>query len=246
MVMSVPYPVKIKVLGRITPPLKTPGLASPAEAVRGTIVAIEGEDTAAVQELSRWLEEFLGGDKEYHTKIADPPKGPDVDKSDIVFSDYLDVIGEWYEKSKQMIEFITTAVPMTESDDSNDKEMEGNDKANTTTGKPVLILPTYQLRASDTYTSRIPISDAYSPTDHWQWMATLWRGIVGPDLTIYIKDAKAEELAREKLVELSDDVRCLTVRKEKGLTKLSDGALRRVGFEVSEWIQAVGSGKEGH
>ena len=53
MVMSVPYPVKIKVLGRVTPPLKTPGLASPAEAVRGTIVAIEGEDTAAVQELSR-------------------------------------------------------------------------------------------------------------------------------------------------------------------------------------------------
>jgi hypothetical protein len=245
MVMSVPYLVKIKVLGRITPPLKTPGLASPTKAVRGAIVAIEGEDTAAVQELSRWLEEFLGKDKEYHTKIADPPKGPDADKSDIVFSDYLDMIREWHEKSKEMIEFITTAVPMTESD-SDDKEMEGNDKASTTIAKPVLILPTYQLRASDAYASRIPISDAYSPTDHWQWMATLWRGIVGPDLTIYIKDSKAEELAREKLVELSEDVRCLTVRKEKGSTKLSDGALRRVGFEVSEWIQAVGSGKEGH
>ena len=245
MVMSVPYPVKIKVLGRITPPLKNPGLASPTKAVRGAIVAIEGEDTAAVQGLSRWLEEFLGKDKEYHTKIADPPKGSDVGKSDIVFSDYLDMIREWHEKSKEMVDFITTAVPMTESD-SNDKEMEGNDKASTTTAKPVLILPTYQLRASNVYASRIPISDAYSPTDHWQWMATLWRGIVGPDLTIYIKDAKDEELVREKLVELSEDVRCLTLRKEKGSTKLSDGALRRVGFEVSEWIQAVGLGKEGH
>jgi len=47
-VMSVPYPVKIKVLRRITPPLKTPSLASPTKAIRGAIVTIKGEDTAAV------------------------------------------------------------------------------------------------------------------------------------------------------------------------------------------------------
>ncbi|OCL06146.1 hypothetical protein AOQ84DRAFT_83015 [Glonium stellatum] len=250
MVMSVPFQVKIKVLGRITPPLKTLSNTNPTKSVRGAIVAIEGEDTTAVQELSHWLDEFLTKDKEYHVKFADPPKGPDADKADIVFSDYLDVIRDWHERSKDMVEFITTAVHTAESNDGDDEEIEGSDKSSdkgsTTTAKPILLLPTYQLRASDVYALRVPILDSYSPTDHWQWMATLWRGIVGPDLTIYIKDVKGEDLVREKLVELDEDVRCLTVRKEKGSTKLSDSALRRVGFEVSEWIQAVGSGKEGH
>jgi HMG box factor len=32
----------------------------------------------------------------------------------------------------------------------------------------------------------VPIADAYAPVDHWQWMATLWRGIVGADLVVYV------------------------------------------------------------
>jgi len=33
----------------------------------------------------------------------------------------------------------------------------------------------------------MPINDAYSPVAHWQWLATLWRGCAGPDVTVVIK-----------------------------------------------------------
>ncbi|KAI4152520.1 MAG: hypothetical protein LQ340_002870, partial [Diploschistes diacapsis] len=49
---------------------------------------------------------------------------------------------------------------------------------------PIALVPKYQLTLTDAAASIIPILDEYSPTDHWQWMATLWRGIVGPDVTV--------------------------------------------------------------
>ncbi|KAL2195710.1 hypothetical protein P885DRAFT_70333 [Corynascus similis CBS 632.67] len=52
---------------------------------------------------------------------------------------------------------------------------------------PIALLPSgFALTLSDRFASIVPISDAYAPVDHWQWMATLWRGIVGADLVIYV------------------------------------------------------------
>jgi hypothetical protein len=38
----------------------------------------------------------------------------------------------------------------------------------------------------------MPISDGFSPPAHWQWFATLWRGSIGPDITIVIKGVDDE------------------------------------------------------
>ncbi|KAF2464942.1 uncharacterized protein BDR25DRAFT_241442 [Lindgomyces ingoldianus] len=234
MVMSVPYATKIKVLGRITPPLKDPGPTSPAIRVRGAILAVEGDDITAIKELVEWLKEFLAKDQEYSPRIAEPPKNPSDDQKEVIYEEYLDLVKEWHAKSREMIQFITTPVS---SESNKDSQTPSRD----TSIKPVVILPTYQLRASDTYTSRIPIQDAYSPTDHWQWMATLWRGTVGPDLTIYVQSSESKETPpKGKLVELNEEVRCLTVKKDK-MSPFEEGALRRVGFEVSEWIRGIGS-----
>jgi hypothetical protein len=240
MVMSVPYTVKIKVLGRITPPLKDPGPTSPAIAVRGAIIAIEGEDMPAIKELADWLKEYLDKEKEYSPRIAEPPHGPEEDSKEATFEAYLDLIKEWHGKSREMIDFITTPVTPPDSDNEKDEKSSESSSPKVIT-KPVVILPSYQLRASDMYTSKIPIQDAYSPTDHWQWMATLWRGTVGPDLTIYVKSGEDKDgLPSGKSVDLSEETRCLTVRKDK-TGKFEDSALRRVGFEVGEWIRSVGS-----
>lgn len=103
--------------------------------------------------------------------------------------------------------------------------------------KPIIILPTFQLQASTTYASRIPIADAYSTTDHWQWMATLWRGTVGPDLTIYVKSHEKDSAGAKP--EMDDQVRCLTVCKERG-GRFLEAHLRRVGFEVGEFVKGMG------
>lgn len=74
-------------------------------------------------------------------------------------------------------------------------------------------------------------------TDHWQWVATLWRGTVGPDLTIYVKTPEKDELVAKP--QMDDQVRCLTIWKE-ARRGFGDADLRRVGFEVGEFIGGLG------
>ncbi|KAK5012957.1 slightly ste11-like protein [Cryomyces antarcticus] len=111
----------------------------------------------------------------------------------------------------------------------------------TTSLTPLILLPTYALHASNSYSSHIPITDFYSPADHWQWAATLWRGIVGPDVTVYIKDCGAEEMEREKSVEVKEELKCVLLRRLKG-KEVGETAARRVGFEVGKWVRGLGKG----
>jgi HMG box factor, other len=116
--------------------------------------------------------------------------------------------------------------------------------------KPVILIANYSLRASNTFACRIPISpnDPYSPSDHWQWTATQWRGIVGPDLTIYIRDATVNESGRST-VEILEEGNVFVIKRavadgDKN-AKLDPSALRRLGFEVGEWVRAFGVEKRG-
>jgi hypothetical protein len=52
---------------------------------------------------------------------------------------------------------------------------------------PIALVPHYQLSTVDASAIAMPIVDSYSPLAHWQWLATLWRGCVGPDVSVVIK-----------------------------------------------------------
>lgn len=52
---------------------------------------------------------------------------------------------------------------------------------------PIAVVPHYQLTTVDTSSIALPITDNYDPLTHWRWHATLWRGCVGPDVTVIIK-----------------------------------------------------------
>ncbi|KAH8730491.1 hypothetical protein GQ44DRAFT_606489 [Phaeosphaeriaceae sp. PMI808] len=263
--MTFPYQNKIKLLGRISLPYKGTTLINPALQIRGAIIAVEGDDTGSVKTLSDWLNGYFTKDKEtsYYPRIIEPPKIPS--NEDATFEDYLHLIEEWHVKSKDMIKYITTADPKSHFPDAATSEKdydkgpvtnERKDSASAsnspvpsattpsrasptpcTSIKPIIIIPSFQLAASVAYASRIPIEDAYSMTDHWQWMATLWRGTVGPDLTIYVKTHEKEGSGGSK-PEMDDAGRCLSVEKEKD-GKFTDADLRRVGFEVSEFIKGM-------
>lgn len=129
----------------------------------------------------------------------------------------------------------------------------------TTAWKPehIAIIANYSLHTSNRFACAIPIGspDPYSPNDHWQWAATQWRGIIGPDLTIYICDTTAEEsgkLAADfELADSKSDFALFVVRKSQEDCdnaneidlQVSPTVLRRVAFEVSEWVKAFGSRK---
>jgi hypothetical protein len=120
-------------------------------------------------------------------------------------------------------------------------DVDDNNPTSTTTtnptSKPIAILPLFSLHASNTFACRIPLVDTYAPNDHWSWNATQWRGVVGADLTIYLKDGEE----KGKMVEQSEEERLFVVRR--GVDADVDGStLRRVGFEVGEWVRAFGEG----
>ncbi|KAK8198530.1 slightly ste11-like protein [Zalaria obscura] len=134
--------------------------------------------------------------------------------------------------------------------------------ATVTAPKRILLLRTYSLTASNAYATSLslPLRDNYHVQAHWQWTATLWRGIVGPDMTIYVKDVDPRE--RELTmglrwmggVGIAEDARVMAVKNpkvekgEKGEGEklgVEAGALRRLGFEIGEWVMGVGARKQG-
>jgi hypothetical protein len=134
-----------------------------------------------------------------------------------------------------------------------------NGKQPSTSAKPISIVANYSLSTSNLVACFIPLgpNDPYSPNDHWQWTATHWRGIIGPDLTIYVRDAASIESGRPpveiEVVEGKMDVGLFVMRRTK--TEHQDGGidgkettleveasvLRRMGFEVGEWVRAFGT-----
>lgn len=156
---------------------------------------------------------------------------------------------------------------------------------------PIAIVPGWQVTWSDWFASRVDIHDAYSPTDHWQWGATLWRNVVGADVTVAVQApvvsagqdspdkvvaggaAAAAAAAGTKVggdggggggglgslkdgragfekgrggggggnagvgVEVRlEDARAVIVRGERD-GGVAEGGLRRVGFEIGEWVR---------
>lgn len=100
----------------------------------------------------------------------------------------------------------------------------------------------FSLSLSDRYACRIPIADSYAPVDHWQWMATLWRGVVGADLVIYVKTCQEDDVGSGPTVEFKDSrIVVVKVVEGKGLDEKTE---RRLCFEVVEWLRG-GSYKEG-
>ncbi|EMC95394.1 hypothetical protein BAUCODRAFT_72427 [Baudoinia panamericana UAMH 10762] len=114
--------------------------------------------------------------------------------------------------------------------------------------KLVGLVANYSLHASNVLACRIPIGphDPYSPSDHWQWTATQWRGIIGPDLTIYLRDAVVGDNGKAT-VEILEEGNLFVAKRThleggKGL-ELEASVLRRLGFEVGEWVRGFGAAK---
>jgi HMG box factor, other len=125
----------------------------------------------------------------------------------------------------------------------------------TQTPIPIALIPHYQLTTVDSSAIALPITDAYSPLSHWQWLATLWRGCVGPDVSVVVEDVSeatnsrssisvgqgSEAMAAEGVEVRLQDARAIVVRLGLDTRVLEgegwDKATRRVGFEVEEFLR---------
>jgi HMG box factor, other len=249
MVMTIPYINKIKVINRISPPLSAPGPLSPPFQIRGAIIAVDGNDPSTTDKLFRWLEEALKKSGEYAVKSFEAPlnqferyeslraQGQLGRGDNQYFVEYLGEIIEWHRRSEEIVRHVTQEP----EEDKKEKEKEENDSPPhpAPPRHPISLIPHYILTRSNTAASHIPINDRYAPIDHWQWMATLWRGCVGPDITIYAKDdCSPDEIATSGAVEMRADAGAVVARRLKNDSVWPDRVLRRLGFEVGEWVRS--------
>ncbi|KAI9768570.1 MAG: hypothetical protein M1840_004767 [Geoglossum simile] len=256
MVMTIPFINKIKVISRISPPLSSPSSLSPPFQIRGAIIAVDGNEPSTTDKLFRWLEETLRKSGEYAVKSFEAPLnrferygslkaqdqlGPGDNQ---YFVEYLGEIVEWHRRSEEIVRH-ATHVPEEKEEKEKDSpsqqqlpDPQQQQQQTPPQRHPISLIPHYILTRSNTAASHIPINDRYAPIDHWQWMATLWRGCVGPDITIYAKDdCTPDEMASWGAVEMRTDAGAVIVRRLKSEPVWPDRALRRLGFEVGEWVR---------
>ncbi|KAL1886959.1 slightly ste11-like protein [Ceratocystis pirilliformis] len=178
-----------------------------------------------------------------------------ISSSQEEFKTYLATIAKWHGYSQEVIKHITTKPkaktrsPMEykpneikqrgSSEPREDPTTNGPDSSADTQAKiPVaLVSGGYRVTLSTRAALKIPINDAYAPLDHYQWMATMWRGIVGPDLTINVCTVKEKDF-NPKCVFEQTGPNIMVIRIIEGQS-LDDTLARRVGFEVAEWVRSV-------
>ncbi|GAO17507.1 hypothetical protein UVI_02000870 [Ustilaginoidea virens] len=170
---------------------------------------------------------------------------------DDLLSRYFDTILSWRQKSKQIAYHVTGGRSM--GDAPNGGEFEGSrvvqalsteactpphDDRSPEAGPktPVaLVKGGHSLTVADSYASAMPISDKYTPEDHWQWLVSLWRGTPHADLVVQVEDCQ-EKTGSVATVDVSRSIGLVLVRipKEKGLDEATE---RRLAFEVMEWMR---------
>ena len=285
MIMSISAINKIKVLAKICPPLPPPGPTSPPHSVRGVVIAVDGTDRDAVIAMVAHLKNLFDKDQNYNVREWDSPTLSTGSNGEASFADYLRMITTWHSISAEVTKFITTTPisPSSTSPGSPgpispvtvhpSRATETNIDTSELTAAaapgspskpppsqhpgpvPIAIIPYYQLTLTDVAASTIPISDAYAPIDHWQWMACLWRGIVGPDITIAVRSTNYESPSAGEITSPRDessrhgntgvdvrlgDARAIVLKCDGG-HGVNEAALRRMGFEVGEWVRGMGS-----
>ncbi|WEW60818.1 slightly ste11-like protein [Emydomyces testavorans] len=265
MVMTIPFVNKIKLLARISPPFTATKSTQPS---RGVVIAVEGQDAESVRCVLQYLNDALSSKKGQVVRIF---KGPDLDSSKASTKgeemrdatvQYLETISSWHKISEDIMRFMLDSDPVSAHQPEDQKpaaelspttfaprvtvmEMPQTDNSVPTSPDSVFriaLVPQYQLSTADAHACATPINDAYAPIDHWQWMASLWRGCVGPDITVYVRDCDEEELTsfgEGNPVEIRlDDARALVVRRLTDSAKpIEEKALRRIGFEVDEFLR---------
>ncbi|CEI69060.1 hypothetical protein FVEN_g4173 [Fusarium venenatum] len=231
---------------------------------RGAVIAIEGPKPRLLKQVASLVERTLllsnevvlkTWGKELDDESRTERRGSRSEEESLdpetQLASCFETMIHWHRKSREMVKHITghTGSP-TSSKSEKERESESPvsrrgsvDEDNASKGSrdgaktktPVaLIKEGFSLTLSDEFACTVPISDSYAPVDHWQWMATLWRGTVDPDLVVYVKPSLEEEIAQFGSVEIKDGL--MTVRIAVG-KDMDEATERRLAFEVVEWVR---------
>lgn len=248
-VMQIPVDRKLSTLMKLCRTL-------PNRLGRGQIIAVEGpSEGSALGQISQVVEQALQNCRNVSVRswAADPPGSAARSTledtalgntySAVSIPDYYSSIMSWHEKSNQITRHVNSNVR-----DQVSSAIEGQPNS-PFAGSPsmdrsgarlqptpvALIKDGYCLTESDRFACNSAAAENWSATDHWQWAAMLWRGIVAPDLTVYICPSRSEEIEHMGSVDFQRQLNLMMVRVPINL-EVSESITRRVTFEVKEWM----------
>lgn len=256
---------KLDLLNRVAIPLPMKQGES-----RGLLIAVEGTNTSAIAAITAWLHDALRKDVSREVMYEQGPASLTsqigINQQDIF--DHLKTIhgrnrtlrnlllGDGKVKSPShpspaatsestgRDEHSTSEAPATIPNSPSPSPISNKE----TTKPPLMLLDTYLVTATNAFAREVTIEDLYGPESHWQWTACLWRGVVGADLTIYVRDATdvkdpdlVENLVKKNVIMVTSD----KVRRDDAsgdddrhgfVGGVTTRALRRLAFEVGEWV----------
>lgn len=238
---------KISAFNCICKPLPT-ALPTGARFPRLPVIAIEGDDIEAVSELFHAVVKLLSNSDpidvidepdfsiserphrlEESAEISDGLLMPTGDGNDLDpasalkdtegglgVAEYLEHVASWTRRCVQ----IKNAV------------MHSNSAS-----QRMVLVNRYMVSRSDSASARLS-PGGLSALQHWQWCATVWRGCIGPDMTIYVVNVPNGSIG-EEAVEAKERGKVVFVKKEVGeLGRKAWEAkvIRRLVFEVGEIV----------
>ncbi|RPB05476.1 hypothetical protein L873DRAFT_795829 [Choiromyces venosus 120613-1] len=236
---------KINAFNSICRPLSTAGSS------RLPVIAIEGDDIEAVSELFHAVVKLISNSDPI--EVINEPEifaseqshrlegsaeindgllmlaggGNDLDSTsvlkdsedDIEAAKYLDHVALWRRRCVQ----IKNAV------------MHGNSAS-----QRMVLVNRYMVSRSNSASAKLP-SDGLSALQHWQWCATVWRGCIGPDMTIYVVNVPNGSIGGDA-VEAKEGGKVVFVKKEVGelgRKTWEEKVIRRLVFEVGEIVRSL-------
>ncbi|PWW71867.1 hypothetical protein C7212DRAFT_367078 [Tuber magnatum] len=237
---------KISAFNRICKPLPT-GMGIS----RLPVIAIEGDDIEAVSELFHAVVKLISNsdpievidepdvsvseqshELEESTEISDgllmpTGDGNDLDSAsalkdtedDLEAVKYLNHVSSWRRRCLR----IKNAV------------MHSNSAS-----QQMVLVNRYMVSRSNSASARLS-SDDLSALEHWQWCATLWRGCIGPDMTIYVENVPHGSISGDA-VEAKEGGKVVFVKKEVGelgRKAWEEKVIRRLVFEVGEIVRSL-------
>ncbi|KAF7631592.1 hypothetical protein AFLA_012447 [Aspergillus flavus NRRL3357] len=191
---------KISTLAYGSPPINP---AFQRSGSRGPVISVDGQDPSTIKTIIDYLHSTLPMEG-FRTRVF---KGPDARprhmsrRKNGPIVEYLNNISAWHHISAQIVDYIQhpyrgLRAKSKRADDLGNGSVLSSREAGYPL--PVALIARYQLTTVDAFACEISIDDPYSQMTHQQWMESLWRGCVGPDIVVYIQDHEIPEMGQSQ------------------------------------------------
>lgn len=224
-------PPIIQKLEKISKTLRARPLCSPPDPV----INVDGTDTNLVKYLTNFLHSHISNHTRYNVRVFDHIRSQPEIAEVMDLEAYKRQIETWGKFWNFVFE--AAVPPVANSGDAS--PVTGTAFIHHQTRASYVNIITFSpLMASLRAATLIPIDDAYGFQDHWEWLAGHWRGLVRPDITVLIQSYEETFMDQDVMRIQSKEMTVLLVTTAKnGDATITDKQLRRIAFEITEWVR---------